>query len=61
MKMKEGKLTTEQKLRQTIREIIKEQLNEAPKPIHHSDAKFIQVWKNITRVLLTQTEVEVLL
>ena len=37
---------SEQKLRKVIRKIIKEQLNEAPKPIHHSDAKFIQVWKN---------------
>ena len=40
-----GGFRFEQKLRQTIREIIKEQLNEAPKPIHHSDAKAIQVPK----------------
>ena len=41
----------EQILRKVIRGIIKEQLNkgkltEAPKPIHHSDAEYIQVWKN---------------
>ena len=40
-----GGFRFEQKLRQTIREIIKEQLNEAPKPIHHSQAKAIQVPK----------------
>ena len=40
-----GAGVNESKLRGMIREIIKEQLNEAPKPIHHSDAKAIQVPK----------------
>ena len=40
-----GKKIKEQKLREQIREIIKEQLNEAPKPIHHSQAKFTFVPK----------------
>jgi len=40
-----GGFRFEQKLREQIREIIKEQLNEAPKPIHHSQAKFTFVPK----------------
>ena len=33
------------KLREIIREIIKERLNAAPKPIHHMDARFLYVPK----------------
>ena len=40
-----SKQMNESKLRDMIREIIKEQLNEAPKPIHHSQAKFTFVPK----------------
>ena len=39
---------TEQKLRKVINQVIREELNmvnEAPKPIHHSDAKALQVPK----------------
>ena len=35
----------ESKLRESIREIIKEQLSEAPKPIHHSDMRMLYVPK----------------
>ena len=50
-----GGFRFEQKLRQTIREIIKEQLNEAPKPIHHSDMRMLYVpkkdFKNAVKLL----------
>ena len=41
--MNENKL--EEKLRGLIREVIKKELNEAPKPIHHMDARFLYVPK----------------
>ena len=37
---------SEQKLRKYVRGVIKEMLIKEAKPIHHSDAKSIQVWKN---------------
>ena len=41
--MNENKL--EEKLRGLVREVIKRELNEAPKPIHHMDARFLYVPK----------------
>ena len=50
-----GGFRFEQKLREKIREIIKEQLNEAPKPIHHSDMRMLYVpkkdFKNAVKLL----------
>jgi len=56
----------EGKLRKVIREILKEQLNEAPKPIHHSDMRMLYVPKKdiknaikLLRLNIKQGQVEV--
>ena len=56
----------ESKLRGMIRGIIEEQLNEAPKPIHHMDARFLYVPKQdlknavkLLRLNIKQGQVEV--
>ena len=50
-----GKKIKEQKLREQIREIIRNELNEAPKPIHHSDMRMLYVpkkdFKNAVKLL----------
>ena len=43
---KEKKMKKETKVRGIIKRMVREIMAEAPRPIHHSQAKALQVWKN---------------